>query len=201
MEDKDQESSNSRPIEPILSGMLAKTFKELESEAPNNPKVQEYLATFHESVQNTLRETDTPTGAIPFRGAITLKNLPELLAVMPDLYDYLKYCYSAIESSGDNIINNILDAAFDGDYKVITNIGEYRCSKFLDNYIAYSYYNNYLPGYMPVEFSIDDWYPPQQEFVHMPRKPYWWKEMKILQWNEFRVQYPKKIKEMTNEAT
>jgi len=205
MEDKDQESSNSKPNnshkeqisfnKPIESILLAKTFKELEAEALTNPKVQEYLATFHESVRNALRETDTPTGAIPFRGAITLKNLPELFSLMPDLYDYLKYCYSAIESSGDVIINKILDAAFDGDYKVITNIGDDRCREFLDNYIAYSYYNNYLQGYMPVEFSIDEWYPPQQEFVPMPRKPYWWKDMKILTWNEFKVQYPEKMKE------
>lgn len=198
MEGKPQDSSNSRPIESIL---LAKTFKELEEEAPTNPEVQEYLATFNESVRNALRETDTPTGEIPFRGAITLKNLPELFFLMPDLYDYLRICYSALESNGDVIINQILDAAYDGDYNVIKNIGEDRCCKFVENYIAFSYYNDYLPGYMPIAFSIDDWYPPQQEFIPMPRKLYWWQEMKTLYWNEFRVQYPEKIKEMTNEAT
>jgi hypothetical protein len=177
MEYKLQDTSTSRPIESIL---LAKTFKELEAESPTNPKVQEYLATFHESVRNILLETTTPTGAIPFRGAMILDNLPELFKLMPDLYDYLKKCYGAIESSGDVIINKILDAAYDGDYTVITNIGEDRCRNFLENYIAYSYYNNYLPGYMPIEFSIDDWYSPQTEFVPMPRNPYWWKEMKIL---------------------
>jgi hypothetical protein len=57
MEDKPQETSNSIPnttleeynsSEPSLTGMLAKTFKELEAEVPINPKVQEYLATFHD---------------------------------------------------------------------------------------------------------------------------------------------------------
>lgn len=200
MEDKPQDSSSFKPNNsreeqisfnnPIQTGMLAKTFKELEAEAPTNPEVQEYLATFHESVRNALRETDTPTGAIAFRGSITLENLPELFILMPDLYDYLKKCYDAIESDGDVIINEILDAAYDGDYNVITNIGEDRCSEFLDNYIAYSYYDDYLPGYMPIAFSIDDWYPPQKEFVLMPRKTYWWREMKILTWVEFHEQYP-----------
>lgn len=186
-------SSNSKPnttleecktFEPSLTGMLAKTFKELEEDAPANPEVQEYLATFHESVRNVLRETNTPTGAIPFRGAMTLKNLPKLFALMPDLYDYLGACYGAIESSGDVIINDILDAANNCDYNVITNIGKDTCTSFVENYIAFSYYNKYLPGYLPIAFSIDDWYPPQQEFVLMPRRPYWWREMKILTWNE-----------------
>lgn len=205
MEDNPTESSNSKPYttieecnsvkeEPILTGMLAKTFKELEAEAPTNPEIQEYLATFHISVKNALRETDTPTGAIPFRGAMTIENLSELFTMMPDLYDYLKDCNGAIESSGDVIINKILDAANECDYNVITNIGEDRCSKFLDNYIAFSYYNDYLMGYMPIAFSIDDWYPPQKEFVLMPRKTYWWQEMNILTWDEFRVQNPKNEK-------
>ena len=209
MEDKPWESSSSKPNtaneecntthedeepyeEPILTGMLDKTFKELEAEAPTimNAEVQEYLATFHESVRNTLRETNTPTGAIPFRGAITLNNLTELFNIMPDLYDYLKKCYSAFESSGDAIINEILDAADACDYNIINKIGEDRCSIFVDNYIAYSYYNDYLPGYIPIAFSIDDRYPPQQEFVPMPRKLYWWQEMEILTWDEYQLQYP-----------
>jgi len=203
MEDKPQESSNSKPnttieecntFEPILTGMLAKTLKELEEDAPANPEIQEYLATFHKSVRNALHETNTPAGAIPFRGAMTIENLSKLFTMMPDLYDYLKDCYGAIESSGDVIINKILDAAYDGDYNVIKNIGEDRCSEFLDNYIAFSYYNDYLPGYMPIAFSIDDWYPPQKEFVLMPRKPYWWREMNILTWDEYRLQHPKNEK-------
>ena len=189
MEDKPAESSNSKPnttlekcnsSEPVLTGMLAKTFKELEEEAPSNPEVQEYLATFHESVKNALRETDTPTGAIPFRGAMTLKNLPELLALMPDLYDYLGTRYDEIESSDVAMINDILYAANNSDYNVITNIGEDKCTSILENYIAFSYYNKYLPGYLPSAFSIDDWYPPQQEFVPMPRRPYWWRDMQVL---------------------
>lgn len=194
-----EDSSSSKPnyttkecntAEQVLTGMLAKTFKELEDEAPFNPEIREYLATFHESVRNALLETDTPTGAIPFRSSMTLQNIGDLLNLMPDLYDYLKVCYSAIESSGDIVINNILDAAHKYDYTIIKNIGEEKCSCFIDNYIAFSYYNSYLPGYKPIAFSIDDWYPPQKEFVIMPRKNYWWYEMNTLTWNEFHIQYP-----------
>lgn len=198
-----EDSSSSKPnytiedcntAEQVLTGMLAKTFRELEAEAPSNPEIQEYLATFHESVRNALLETDTPTGAIPFRGAMTLKNIADLLNLMPDLYEYLKDCYSAIESGGDRIINDILDAAHKYDYSIIKNIGDDECSSFIDNYIAFSYYNSYLPGYKPIAFSIDDWYPPQKEFVIMPRNNYWWYEMKTLTWKEFRIQYPDEMK-------
>jgi len=197
-------SSNSKPnttleecktFEPILTGMLAKTFRELEAEAPTNPEVQECLATFHKYVRNALRETDTPTGAIPFRDAMTLSNISYLFELMPDLYDYLKLCYGSIESDGDAIINDILDAANDYDYSIIKEIGENKCSSFINNYIAPSYYNDYLPGYKPIAFSSNDWYPPQQEFVIMPRALYWWLEMKTLSWDEFRIQYPEKMKE------
>jgi len=106
-------------IPPVLTGMEAKTFAELEAEAPTNPKVQEYLESFHESVKNALRGNTTPTGALPFRGAMTLGNLPHLFILMPDLYEYLGCCYGAIESSGDVIINDILDAANTCDYNII----------------------------------------------------------------------------------
>jgi len=206
----DDVSSNSKPntthekcntiadkdlAKPILTGMLAKTFRELEAEAPTNPEVQEYLATFHKYVRNALRETDTPTGAIPFRGAMTLSNISYLFELMPDLYDYLGLCYGSIETSGDAIINEILDAANDCDYNIITEIGEDTCDNFINNYIAFSYYSDYLPGYKPIAFSVDDWYPPQQEFVIMPRTLYWWQEMKTLSWDEFRERYPEKMKE------
>ena len=208
MEDNNQDSSSYKPYtaseeyyeeEPILTGMLAKTFKELEEEAPNNTEVQDYLETFHESVRNALSKTATPTGAIPFRGAMTLENLAELFNLMPDLYDYLKICYSAIESSGDVTINNILDAANNCDYNEIINVGETICNGYLNNYIASSYYNEYLPGYYPIAFSIDDWYPKQKDFVPMPRKPYWWHDMKILTWEEYREQYPEPATETITE--
>lgn len=198
-----EDSSSSKPNytteecntgEQVLTGMLAKTFKELEAEAPSNPEIREYLATFHESVRNALLETDMPTGAIPFRGAMTLQNIADLLNLMPDLYEYLKNCYGAIESSGDRIINDILDAARQYDYSIIKNIGDDECSSFVDNYIASSYYNSYLPGYKPIAFSIDDWYPPQKEFIIMPRKNYWWYEMETLTWKEFQIQYPDEMK-------
>jgi hypothetical protein len=200
----DDVSSNSKPnttleecktFEPILTGMLAKTFRELEAEAPTNPEVQEYLATFHKYVRNALRETDTPTGAIPFRGAMTLSNISYLFELMPDLYDYLGLCYGSIETSGDAIINEILDAANDYDYSIIKKIGEDKCDSLINNYIALCYYSDYLPGYKPIAFSVDDWYPPQQEFVIMPRTLYWWQEMKTLSWDEFRERYPEKMKE------
>jgi hypothetical protein len=92
---------------------------------------------------------------------MTLHNLPELFALMPDLYDYLGASYGAIESSGDVIINAILDSANNADDNAIKKYGEERCTDFLDNYFACSYYKNYLPGYMPIAFIIDDWYPLQ----------------------------------------
>ena len=46
-----------------------------------------------------------------------------------------------------------------------------------------------------IAFSVDDWFPPQQEFVIMPRTLYWWQEMKTLSWDEFRELYPEKMKE------
>lgn len=192
-EDYDDEES-----EP-LTGYLAMTIKELEAEAPNNPDIQSYLATFDKKVRAALRNTTTPSGALPFRGALTFHNLAPAFIAMPDLYDYLKECYGAIESEGDRIINNILDAANDANKcNKKKQIGVNDCREWVDNHIAESYYDDYLPGYKPVAFSIDDWYPPQPEYVPMPRKLYWWRKMPYLTWIEFKERYPEKAYEKGN---
>ena len=104
---------------------------------------------------------------------------------MPDLYDYLKESFAAIESCGDVDINAILDAADDADYSKIEAMGIERCRSFVNDYIADTYYNQYLPGYTPIAFSIDDWYPPQEDFIILPRKNWWWHDMKTKTWQEY----------------
>lgn len=180
---------------PALTGMLAMTFKQLEEASPTNPEIQEYLNTFHQSVIDALRETNTPTGAIPFRGPMTLHNLANLMNIMPDLYDYLKESYSSIEAGGDVTINAILDAAHNADYCKITEIGENTCQIFLNDYIAETYYISYLSGYVPIAFSIDDWYPPQEEYVPFPRDNFWWQDMKKMTWHDSQEKYPEKEKQ------
>lgn len=97
---------------------------------------------------------------------------------MPDLYDYLKICYGAIESCGDVEINYILDSAANNcNNSAIIQIGETKCNNYIKNYIADSYYYDYLPGYMPVAYCISDRNPPQKEFIIMPRIAYWWRNM------------------------
>ena len=177
--------------QPALTGMLAMTFKQLEEEASKNPMVREYLSTFHESVIEALYNTNTPSGALPFRGQMDLNNLANLIYKMPDLYHYLKESFSMIESVGDADINCILDAAHEGNYGKIKEMNEDRCKNYVDNYIAGTYYSSYLPGYKPISFSVDDWYPPQEEYVNFPRKYYWWRDMQTMTWDQYYEKYPK----------
>jgi hypothetical protein len=172
--------------------ILNMSFKQLEVEAPHNPKVQEYLSTFHESVKEALYDTNTPTSALPFRGSMNLNNLANLMRTMSDLYDYLKESFSNIESYGDVLINKILDAAKEGDYYKFIELNEDQCTSFVNNYIATTYYSSYLAGYKPIAFSIDEWYPPQEEYVPFPRKDYWWKEMRTMTWDQYYEKYPEK---------
>lgn len=169
----------------VLTGIEAMTFAELEEDAPKNPEVQEYLSTFHDSVIEALRDTDTQTGAIPHRGPMTLDNMTNLMNLMPDLYDYLKASFSAIESNGDVFINKILDYTKAGDYDKLNQMGQEQRDNFIDKIIADTYYSNYLPGYAPIAFTIHERYPPQEEYIPFPRKDFWWHDMQIMTWEEY----------------
>lgn len=138
--------------------------------APNNPEINEYLASFHPQVTKALHSTETPADSVPYRGEITYDNLAELFVIMPDLYEYLSTCYSAIESSGDLIINRILDEAHHNQpYST-----PFEKVKNYFNYIQKSYYNEYLKGHYPTAFSIDDWKYPEPEPQLFPREWFWW---------------------------
>jgi len=175
-----------------------KTFNELEelefllmssfTKSPNTKHIlsnlYEYLDTFSENVKNSLGKTNTKTGDIPYRGEITIRNLGELFKIMPDLYDYLKIQYSAVESGGDVTINDILDGAKDG---TLTE-QNYTDYEPYFNYIEDDYYNDYLPGYLPVLFSVNNYAPYctstecgcnsflSEETDNFPRDLYWWKK-------------------------
>jgi len=153
--------------------MEYRTFKDLEQEANIYPEVQEYLSTFDILVKNALRETPTLTGAIPFKGAMTLDNIPTILKLIPDLYDYLKSSYNSIETDDNILINKVLDAALIGDFAIIKNIGEEYCNFLVEKYIAFTYYHYYLPGYPPNAFSTD-YTSSKTEYIILPRPNFWW---------------------------
>ena len=134
--------------------------------------LQTYIATFHYKVIDALYEFKCPSGALPYRGEITIDNLSELFVIMPDLYDYLKIQYSAIESGGDVIINDILDATKNG--KTIDNYSKYET--YFTKYIADNYYFDYLRGTLPVPFSVSNLAPNIDVEYGFPRELYWWKQ-------------------------
>lgn len=138
-----------------------------------------YQKTFCCEVYDSLWNSNCVSGKIPYRGRITIENLNELFTIMPDLYDYLKISYSAIESIGDNVINEILDECKNGDAKEIEKIinNEYACRLF--EYIEDTYYYGYLPGCCPTPFSIFETSNCNCRKT-LPRDLFWWKTTKTL---------------------
>ena len=88
---------------------------------------------------------------------------------MHDLYDYLKIKFSAIESCGDEIINDILDNAKNGEPIPSTY------EKYF-HYIAEDYYFDYLQGTLPAPFSVSNYVPSIDVECGFPRELYWWEQ-------------------------
>ena len=166
-----------------LEVLLTSKFTKLSNTKHILSNLYEYLDTFDKNVKKALQKTNTKTGDIPYRGKITIRNLGELFKIMPDLYDYLKIQFSAVESGGDVIINDILDESKDGTF----NEKKYVKYENYFDYIEDDYYNDYLPGYLPVLFSVNNYAPYctskecgfnsllDKETVSFPRDSYWWK--------------------------
>lgn len=146
------------------------SFPELSKLTPT-PELNAYLDKFCDELKIALQDNDTKTGDIPYRGQITLDNLYNLFNLMPDLYEYLRYTYSAGEAGGDYDIKDILNN--NEENKPFSQI-------LFNNYIAKTYYNDYLNGIPPNLFSIDDWscdYIDYNTYTCFPRKLFWWKDI------------------------
>jgi hypothetical protein len=176
-----------------LEWLLKNNFAKSQNAKYILSNLYEYLDTFAENIKKALANTNTKTGYIPYRGYITIDNLGELFKIMPDLYDYLKIQYSYFESEGDVVINNILDEFKNVELNEKSIKQNYIGYKKYFNYIEKDYYYNYLPGYLPVPFSIDNLEICctnskcgcecncllNDEHVSFPRVLYWWKTYKF----------------------
>lgn len=99
---------------------------------------------------------------------LTPYNMRELFSKLPDLYKYLKISFSFIESSGDVIINDILD----GEIIVDSTSSEYYDPYFI--YIQRTYELDYIPGGHPTPFSILGIEPYNNILTPFPRLWFWW---------------------------
>jgi hypothetical protein len=154
-----------------LKYLETKTFSELMF-IKHIPEVITYLKTFSEKIIDALLYNDCITGSIPYRGELTIQNLGELFIIMPDLYEYMKFSFSAIESGGDVEINFILDGCRNN---TMSDIDINNADKYF-KYIERTYYNEYLRGKCLVPFSIDDIERESYEITPFPREWFWWKK-------------------------